>query len=97
MGRSLRNDPVFQKIREARHQDEAYRLSTPQPHPTSTAALIRIHRTLCNSVAPTHRWPRSITAVTGLLANKWTSGAETTRAAVARAWKIGKLPTEQKF
>jgi hypothetical protein len=42
-------------------------------------------------------WPRSITAVTGLLASKWEADPDRTSAAVATAWKVGKLPTEQKF
>ncbi len=42
-------------------------------------------------------WPRSITAVTGLLASKWETDPDGTSAAIAIAWKIGKLPTEQKF
>jgi hypothetical protein len=42
-------------------------------------------------------WPRSITAVTGLLASKWEADRDRTSAAIATAWKIGKLPTEQKF
>lgn len=42
-------------------------------------------------------WPRSITAVTGLLASKWKADPDGTSAAIATAWKVGRLPTEQKF
>jgi hypothetical protein len=42
-------------------------------------------------------WPRSITAVTGLLAKQWKDDPDGTSAAIATAWKVGKLPTEQKF
>jgi len=42
-------------------------------------------------------WPRSITAVTGLLAKKWQTDPDTTSKAIATAWKVGRLPTEQKF
>jgi hypothetical protein len=42
-------------------------------------------------------WPRSITAVTGLLASKWETDRDGTSAAIATAWKVGQLPTEQKF
>lgn len=42
-------------------------------------------------------WPRSITAVTGLLAKQWETDPDGTSAAIATAWKVGKLPTEQKF
>jgi hypothetical protein len=42
-------------------------------------------------------WPRSITAVTGLLASRWEIDPDGTSTAIATAWKVGKLPTEQKF
>lgn len=76
---------------------EAFRDQYALPDALSTAALVGIQRRLCNDVEPKRRWPRSITAVTGLLATQWTTRREATIAAVAKAWKIGKLPTEQKF
>ena len=41
-------------------------------------------------------WPRSITAVTGLVASQFESNADAPKT-VATAWKIGKLPTDMKF
>jgi hypothetical protein len=41
-------------------------------------------------------WPRSITSVTGLVANRFKTDT-TALQTVAKAWKIGKLPTEMKF
>jgi hypothetical protein len=76
---------------------ETYRDHKPLPDPRSKDALVMFHRKLCNDVAPAYRWPRSITAVTGLLASKWNVDDDATRIAVAKAWKVGKLPTEQKF
>jgi hypothetical protein len=46
---------------------------------------------------PQGRWPLSITAVTGLLANQWETRRDTTTKAIAKAWKVGKLPPELKI
>ena len=76
---------------------EAYRDRKPLPNALSTDPLVGVQRRLCNDVEPKRRWPRSITAVTGLLAQQWSTKRDATSAAVAKAWKVGKLPTEQKF
>lgn len=41
-------------------------------------------------------WPRSITAVTGLVANKFKADSDAPKK-IAKAWKIGDLPTDMKF
>jgi hypothetical protein len=76
---------------------DAYKSSHPLPDAKSSDSLVVLHRRLCNDYAPARRWPRSVTAVTGLLANRWEADPRGTMAAVAKAWKIGTLPTAQKF
>lgn len=74
---------------------KAYKEGYALPDIRSADALVKYQVQLCDSFAPKRAWPRSITAVTGLLANIWESNPEATRAAVAQAWKVGKLPPEQ--
>jgi len=74
---------------------KAYKDGYSLPDMRSADALVNYQLQLCHSFEPKRAWPRSITAVTGLLANIWESNPEAARAAVARAWKVGKLPPEQ--
>jgi hypothetical protein len=69
---------------------------TPLPN-ARTSDLAAFLRELCTAYEPRYQWPRSITAVTGWLANDWKDNPQRTQQAVARAWKVGKLPTDQKF
>jgi hypothetical protein len=71
--------------------------SSKLPDGNSTDPLAAFQRKLCNDYEPRGQWPRSITAVTGWLAKLWKRKRDTTQAAVARAWKVGKLPSDQKF
>ncbi len=76
---------------------EAYRERKRLPDSRDPDPLVQTQCRLCYDFEPKRAWPRSITAVTGLLATKWEAKPDATRAAVAQAWKVGELPTEQKF
>lgn len=74
----------------------AYKDRKPAPDPRGTSEEAKIYQQLYQH-RPVVGWPRSITAVTGLLATKWSADPSGTQKKVATAWKVGKLPTEQKF
>lgn len=70
---------------------------TALPPTRPTGELEGVLKQLCHDHEPKGNWPRSITAVTGLVANEWRSNPERTQRLVATAWRVGKLPTEDKF
>ena len=77
---------------------ENYRTGKRVPSPRSSGTLLDNKlRDLCHLYQPTGQWPRSITAVTGLLASKWQADPALTQKKIAEAWSIGKLPTDLKF
>ncbi|GAB2911808.1 hypothetical protein GCM10027093_57760 [Paraburkholderia jirisanensis] len=72
-----------------------FKLGKPIPRAGQSGAseLDGIRLRLCQTAEPVNQWPRSITAVTGLLANQWSPATAET---VARAWRRGTLPTDMK-
>jgi hypothetical protein len=62
--------------------------------PTTTPQLLS---RFYYDIAPQNSWPRSITAVTGLLANVFESSYGESAQKVAALWKIGKFDTDTKF
>lgn len=82
---ALRVNDLWQNYKDA----YANRMVAPVRGPTTASKLY--YDQIPNG------WPRSITAVTGLLATQWKTDPDGTSAAIATAWKVGKLPTEQKF
>jgi hypothetical protein len=69
----------------------------PGPHPADATEMADLKRRLCANYAPKGAWPRSITAVTGLLGEEVKSNPVRSRQTIAKAWKVGKLPTDLKF
>jgi len=65
--------------------------------PTGPTTLEQWRSGLYFNTEPKNRWPRSITAVTGLVANAFDADRDGTLSIVARAFKASTLPTDKKF
>ena len=95
----LRNTTIWDAVKDkyqtgAKVPPKALRLGDQDDEDT---LLKKALHALCWRYEPKGKWPRSITAVTGLLANKWREQPGLTERTIAAAWKVGKLPAELKF
>lgn len=70
------------------------RVAVPQSGPTT---IEQWRSGLYYNTEPKNRWPRSITAVTGLVANAFEADADGALKTVAKTFKTTTLPTDKKF
>lgn len=87
---------LFNDVKENFNSGQRAPLRVTVP-PTGPTSIEQWRAWLYYDLEPKNRWPRSITAVTGLVANAFEADADGTLATVAKAFKSTTLPTDKQF